>query len=87
MIANTLVTKVTERGQVSIPAAVRSYLNLQPGMGLLWNTGRDRYSCTITIVRKRKPKGARAMLGYASTFRAPRTTAEWMKELREGEQE
>jgi len=56
-------------------------------MGLLWNTGRDHYSCTITIVRKRKPKGARAMLGYASTFRAPRTTAEWMKELREGESE
>jgi hypothetical protein len=26
------------------------------------------------------------MLGYASTFRKPRTTAEWMKELREGEQ-
>jgi AbrB family looped-hinge helix DNA binding protein len=82
---NTLVTKVTERGQVSIPASVRAYLNLQPGMGLLWNTSSDRYSCTITIVRKHRPKGARAMLGYAATFRAPRTTAEWMKELREGE--
>ena len=30
-------------------------------------------------------KGARAMLGYASTFRKPRTTAEWMDELRDGE--
>ena len=39
----------------------------------------------VTIVRKPSRKGAKAMLGYASTFRKPRTTAEWMAELRDGE--
>jgi hypothetical protein len=36
-------------------------------------------------VRKSSRKGAMAMLGYASTFRKTRTTADWMNELREGE--
>jgi len=34
-----------------------------------------------------KPKGAMAALGFARKFHPePRTTDEWMKELREGEQ-
>lgn len=47
--------------------------------------GQDRYTCVVTIVRNPKRKDAKAMLGYASTFRKLRTIAEWMKELREGE--
>ena len=82
----TLVTKVTERGQISIPASVREYMNLRPGMALIWNTGSSPSSCTVTVVRKRKRKGAMAMLGYAATFRETRPTEEWMKELREGEE-
>ena len=81
----TLVTKVTERGQVSIPASIRESMRMTPGTALLWNRGQDGYTCIITIVRKPQRKGAKAMLGYASTFRKPRTTAEWMAELREGE--
>ena len=81
----TLVTKVTERGQVSIPASIRESMQMTPGPMLLWNCGQDRYTCVVTIVRKPVRKGARAMLGYASTFRKPRTTAEWMDELRDGE--
>ena len=81
----TLVTKVTERGQVSIPSSIREYMQMEPGTTLLWNPGQDRYTCVVTIVHKPLRKGARAMLGYASTFRKPRTTAEWMDELREGE--
>ena len=82
----TLVTRMTERGQVSVPASIREYMQMTPGTSLLWNRGQDRHTCIVTIVRNPKRKGAKAMLGYASTFRKPRTTAEWMKELREGEQ-
>ena len=82
----TMVTKLTERGQVSVPAAIREQLALRPGADLLWNIGADQTSCIVTIVQKPKRKGARAMLGFASTFRETRTTAEWMKELREGEE-
>jgi len=36
----------------------------------------------------RQPAGALAMLGFARRFRPePRTTAEWMEELRAGEHE
>ena len=82
----TLVTKVTERGQVSIPASIRESMQMTPGTMLLWNCGPDHYTCSITIVRKHVRKGARAMLGYAATYSKPRTTEEWMKELREGEE-
>lgn len=35
---------------------------------------------------KEQPLGARAMIGFALlTGRAPRSTADWMKELREGD--
>ena len=80
------VTRVTERGQVSIPAAIRKSMRITPGTMLLWSRGQDPYTCVITIVRKPQRKGARAMLGYAATYSKPRTTAEWMKELREGEE-
>lgn len=83
----TMVTKITERGQISIPAEVRERMNLRPGMALLWNTGSSPSTCTVTIVQKHKRKGAMAMLGYAATFRKTRSTEEWMKELREGEEE
>lgn len=82
----TLVTKVTERGQVSIPASIRESMQMTPGTTLLWNRGEDGRTCIITIVHKPVRKGARAMLGYAATYSKPRTTAEWMKELREGEE-
>ena len=82
----TMVTKLTERGQVSVPAAIREQLALRPGTDLLWNIGADQTSCIVTIVQKPKRKGARAMLGFAATYMKPRTTAEWMKELREGEE-
>ena len=39
-------------------------------------------------VPNHKPAGAMAMLGFARRFRPePRTTAEWMDELRAGERE
>ena len=83
----TLVTCVTERGQISIPAAVRSQLNWSPGKRLLWEVT-DGGECRLTAPKKAAaPGGAWAMLGYAATFRKTRSTADWMKELREGEEE
>lgn len=37
---------------------------------------------------KERPKGAQAMIGFAMTDRrVPRTTAAWMKELRDGDKD
>ena len=50
---------------------------------LAWLQGQERAAAPA-----RQPAGAMAMLGFARRFRTvPRTTAEWMAELRAGEHE
>ncbi len=50
---------------------------------LTWLQAQERASAPA-----RQPAGAMAMLGFARRFRTvPRTTAEWMAELRAGERE
>ena len=85
MPARTEITVVTDRGQVSIPAHLRRELSLSKGQRLLWKKTGER-ELRIVILESPAPGGAQAMRGFARRFRAePRTTAEWMAELREGE--
>ena len=79
-------TVVTERGQVSIPAAIRKELGLKAGQPVTWTKLSDR-ECLVRVPPKKKPLGAKAMLGFAARFRGEkgRPTAEVMAELREGE--
>lgn len=77
------ITKVTERGQVSIPARLRSEMALEQGRRLRWEKVSDQ-ELRVTVVEG-KPEGPQAMRGFACRFREPRRTADWMKELREGE--
>ena len=81
----TLVTKVTDRGQTSIPAEIRNSLALKPGMSIVWELRDDALSCIVSVVQPPKRRDACAMLGFARSFRKTRTTAEWMAELRAGE--
>ena len=84
MPAPTEITVVTERGQTSIPAHLRQELSLTRGQRLLWEKVNER-ELKVVILEPSAPRGARAMLGFARRFRTPRSTAEWMAELREGE--
>jgi bifunctional DNA-binding transcriptional regulator/antitoxin component of YhaV-PrlF toxin-antitoxin module len=87
-MAETLdITVVTERGQVSIPARLRSALSLSKGQKLLWQKVSD-HELRVTVIEEGRPVGARAMRGFARRFRPrPRRTADWMAEFREGEGE
>ena len=80
----TLVTTVTERGQVSVPAEVRRRMGLKPGRRLLWEPTSDT-ECRVRVSADGRAPGAVAMLGYARRFRKPRRTSEWIADLREGE--
>jgi len=40
----------------------------------------------MVVVLEPHVPGAEAMLGYAAKFRKPRTTREWMAELRAGDE-
>jgi len=79
------VTVVTDRGQVSIPAELRRELELLPGRRLRWEKLTSA-EMRVVVLPEDKPRGAQAMRGFARRFRdQPRTTADWMRELREGE--
>ena len=81
----TLATVVTERGQVSVPAEIRRGMGLAPGARLCWEM-LDERRCNVFVQGAAPRKGARAMLGFARSFRAPKRTAAWMRELRAGEE-
>lgn len=75
---------LTERGQVSLPAALRRALKLRPGQKLRFEVVSDHEFRVFTPTEA--PAGPLAMLGYARTFRAaPRRTEDWLNEWREGE--
>ena len=83
-----MVTKVAEQGQPVIPAKVVAAMRLQPGMHIAWEQDIDGRSWRMSIALPRKKRyDARDMIGFARTFRETRPTAEWMKELREGEED
>ncbi|MGI8605002.1 MAG: AbrB/MazE/SpoVT family DNA-binding domain-containing protein [Verrucomicrobiales bacterium] len=81
-------TTVTERGQTSIPARLRREMGLEPGRSLLWEKV-SQTECRL-IVQPRQtikpdPIGA---IGFAQRHGLPvMGTDQWMKVLREGDEE
>lgn len=81
------ITKVSERGQTAIPARLRREHHVETGTELVWESvGDDEWRVRI---RRKPPKAPdpMAMRAFARRFRALKSTAEWMRELREGEHE
>jgi bifunctional DNA-binding transcriptional regulator/antitoxin component of YhaV-PrlF toxin-antitoxin module len=79
-------TTVGERGQTAIPARVRRETLVEPGTELLWEVVSDD-ELRITIIRTTtRPPDPRSMRGFARRFRRTRRTADWMRELRAGEE-
>jgi bifunctional DNA-binding transcriptional regulator/antitoxin component of YhaV-PrlF toxin-antitoxin module len=81
-------TILTERGQTSVPAQLRKELRLKPGARLRW----ERISgteCRVIIEppAEEKPNPVAALgFGPRTLDRPARSTREWMKSLREGEE-
>ena len=80
----TMITTVTERGQISIPSAIRHSLGVKPGERLIWEASGE-HECRVRRLQETPIKGAMAMRGFAKRFRATRPTEDWLRELREGE--
>ena len=76
---------LTERGQISVPAALRKAMKLCTGQRLAFERISDREF--RVLVKHDAPAGPIAMLGYARKIRpgAGRRTSDWMRELRDGE--
>jgi len=77
---------LTERGQTSIPSALRKSMKLRPGQSFHWQRISDRE--IRFSVESAPAAGPLAALGYAKNIRPgpDRRTASWMTELRAGEQ-
>ena len=80
-----VVTKLTERGQVSMPSFIRKKMGLLPGRKITW-----KYISKNEIrllVGERKPKEKGAMRGAMKDYQVGEsgTTADWMRILREVE--
>ena len=79
------VTTVSERGQVAIPARLRREHDIHARIELVWEAvGPDEWRVRIKRAPVVDPQ-PKLMRGFAKRFRAVKTTAEWMRELREGE--
>lgn len=83
MNASTL----TERGQISVPAALRKAMRLKPGQRLQFAAVSAHEFRVFT--QNDHPAGPMAALGYARRLGpAPaRRTSDWMRELRAGEKD
>ena len=81
-------TTITERGQISIPAKLRSEMQLTRGRTVLWEKV-SANECRLIIEPEPPVKpDPIAAIGFAKRHGLPqRTTAEWMSILREGEEE
>ncbi len=80
------ICTLTERGQVSVPSALRRAMGLKAGVKLQWEQVSDS-ECRVSVRRRRKPLGPVAVLGAARRgWRgSPKTTEEWLALLRAGE--
>ena len=80
-------SSLTERGQVSVPAALRKAMNLRTGERFRWERISDQ-ELRVSIALK-PSQGPLSVLGYARKLRKgpPRRTAAWMAELRGSERE
>ncbi len=76
---------LTERGQISVPSALRKAMKLRTGQRFRWERISDREF--RVVVESMAPQGPLSVLGYARKLRPgkARTTRDWMRELRAGE--
>ena len=75
------VSRVSERGQVSLPIAIRNALGLTPSSRIAWTLDAESGTATLSLVRTPRKGGAQAALGFAARFRKTRRTADWLKDI------
>ena len=81
-------TTITERGQVSIPAALRRDMHLQAGQTVVWEQ-LSATECRLLIEKPPNPTpDPFAAIGFAQRHGLPGgTTEQWLQVLRDGEKD
>jgi len=73
-------TKLSSQGQVSVPAAVRSFLHLTPGSVLVWSQDGDR----IVVERARRHSTAEVHQALFADHAPTGVPARSLAELKQG---
>ena len=73
-------TKLTSQGQVSVPAAVRSFLHLMPGSVLVWSQDGDR----IVVERAKRHSTAEVHQALFADSPPAGVPAKSLAELKQG---
>lgn len=82
-----MTTTLTERGQTSVPAAIRKQAGLAPGQALRWEFVSEHELRVIIPEDIKTPPNAVSMIGFARRIipGLPATTAAMLELLRAGE--
>jgi AbrB family looped-hinge helix DNA binding protein len=75
---NAMTTTITSKGQITIPAAIRRRLHLQPGMRLEFDENADFLKATPAF----DVKEMRAVLGCCRQGRRKTSVKQWLNETR-----
>ena len=75
----TFISRMSERGQVSVPISIRNALGLTPSSLIAWTLDAETGTATLSPVRTPQKGGAQAALGFAARFRKTRRTADWLR--------
>ena len=75
----TYISRMSERGQVSVPIAIRNALGLTRSSRIAWTLDTETGTATLSPVRAPRKGGAQAALGFAARFRKTRRTADWLR--------
>lgn len=83
-----VITSLTDRGQVSVPASIRRAMGLEPGQELVWRK-LSADEARVQVIRRKKTGGPASVIGGGKILHQargwPTRTDAWMKVLREGE--
>ena len=77
----TFISRMSERGQVSVPISIRNAnaLGLTPSSLIAWTLNAETGTATLSPVRTPQKGGVQAALGFAARFRKTRRTADWLR--------
>lgn len=73
------ISRMSERGQVSVPISIRNALGLTPSSRIAWTLDAENGTATLSPIRAPQKGGAQAALGFAARFRKTRRTVDWLR--------
>jgi bifunctional DNA-binding transcriptional regulator/antitoxin component of YhaV-PrlF toxin-antitoxin module len=84
-LMNDQICRLTDRGQVSMPAALRRQMRLKTGQRLRWEMFSDTEMRVFVEPEQPDPLAALGFKRKIHPERPTRRTSDWMQELRSGE--